>query len=232
MALLFRPAAMPSLAILGATARFPVRRIWCIGRNYAAHAREMGMDAREPPFFFAKPADALVAERRAGTGVRVPYPPATADLHHETELVAALYRGGRDVPVAAALNLVYGYGVGLDLTRRDLQTEARKAGKPWEMAKGFDASAPVSALAPAAVVGHPQGWHLCLDVNGQRRQSGTTADMIWSVAEALAALSRLVTLRAGDLLFTGTPDGVGALARGDSLHARIADFASLDVSID
>ncbi|MSP91246.1 MAG: FAA hydrolase family protein [Myxococcales bacterium] len=232
MPLLFRPAAAPSLAILGTSTRFPVRRIWCIGRNYAAHAREMGMDAREPPFFFAKPGNALVAERRAGAGVRVPYPPATADLHFETELVAALHRGGRDIPTEVAPTLVFGYGVGLDLTRRDLQAEARKAGKPWDMAKGFDASAPVSALAPVASVGHPADWALRLEVNGCTRQAGTTTDMIWSVAEAIAALSRLVELRPGDLLFTGTPDGVGAIVRGDRLHARVAAFASLDVVID
>ena len=196
--------------------RFPVRRIFCVGRNYAAHVAEMGGDAREPPFFFTKPADALVVG-----GADTPYPPATADLHHETELVVAIATGGADIPAADALAHVWGYAVGLDLTRRDLQAAAKKAGKPWDMAKGFDASAPVGALISASHLPDPTRGRLRLAVNGVERQSADLGDMIWSVAEIVAALSRLVTLAPGDLIFTGTPEGVAAVVRGDELAGSI-----------
>lgn len=203
-----------------------VRRVFCVGQNYAAHAREMGADpSRAPPFFFTKPADAVVP------GPEVPYPSRTANLHHEVELVVALGAGGRDIPVAQALDHVFGYAVGLDLTRRDLQAEAKAAGRPWDMAKGFDASGPLGLITPASVIGHPAAGAILLDVNGITRQSGDLSDMIWSVPEIISALSAFVALEAGDLIYTGTPEGVGAIAAGDVLAARIDGLAPLDVRI-
>jgi fumarylpyruvate hydrolase len=186
----------------------------------------MGASGREAPFFFTKPADAIVPE-----GGDVPYPPATADLHHEVELVVALQSGGADIAAADALAHVYGYAVGIDLTRRDLQAEAKEKGRPWDMAKGFDCSAPLSALKPAEEIGHPSAGAITLAVNGETRQRGDLADMIWSVPEIIAALSALVRLAPGDLIFTGTPAGVGAAARGDALHAGIAGVAELDIRL-
>jgi fumarylpyruvate hydrolase len=207
--------------------RFPVRRVYCVGRNYAEHAREMGHDpVREPPFFFAKPADALVTG-----GADAPYPPLTADLHHEVELVVAVGRAGADIEPAAARDHVWGYGVGLDLTRRDLQQALRKAGRPWEMGKGFDHSAPIGALAPAARIGHPEHAAISLAVNGETRQSADIADMIWSVPEIIAELSRYVRLLPGDLIFTGTPAGVSAIVRGDRLEGRVAGVGTVSVRI-
>lgn len=220
------PPAPPTVVLTGSGDLFPVRRVFCVGRNYAEHAREMGSNPdREPPFFFAKPADAVVS------GPSVPYPPATANLHHEVELVAAIGRGGTNIPVDAALDHVWGYTVGLDLTRRDLQDIAKKGGRPWDMAKGFDASGPVGVLQPAATIGHPGKGAITLDVNGQRRQTGDLADMIWSVAEVVAHLSGLVALAPGDLIFTGTPAGVGAVVRGDRLEARIDGVGVLSVTL-
>lgn len=221
------PPVPATLAIRGATQRFPVRRIYCVGRNYAAHAREMGHDPnREPPFFFSKPADALVE-----SGSRIPFPVATADLHHEIELVVALGRAGADIPVADALNHVWGYGIGLDLTRRDLQAVAKKLGRPWDLAKGFDQSAPCGALAPVGAVGHPDHGVIQLMINGETRQRGDLRDQIWGVAETIAFLSTLVTLKPGDLIFTGTPEGVGPVNRGDHLVGTIEGVSSLDVTI-
>ncbi len=197
---------------------FPVRRIFCVGRNYAAHAREMGSDpTREPPFFFTKPADAVVPGRQD-----TPYPTLTANLHHEMELVVAIGQAGADVPAAAALGLVFGYAAGLDLTRRDLQDEAKAMRRPWDMSKGFDASAPIGEIVPVAIAGHPAAGPISLKVNGEIRQSGDLADQIWPVPEIIAALSKLVRLAPGDLIFTGTPDGVGPLQRGDVLEGEIA----------
>ncbi len=205
---------------------FPVRRVFCVGRNYAAHAREMGGDPdREPPFFFCKPADAVV------TGGEVRYPPATANLHHEMELVVAIGRGGADVPASEALGLVFGYAAGIDLTRRDLQDEAKATRRPWDMSKGFDQSGPVGEIAPVAKVGHPAAGRIFLKVNGEVRQDGDLADQIWAVPEVIAALSRLVHLQAGDLIFTGTPDGVGPLARGDLAEGHIEGVGQLRVRI-
>jgi fumarylpyruvate hydrolase len=196
---------------------FPVRRIFCVGRNYAEHSREMGGDpTREAPFFFTKPADALLVE-----GADMPYPPATADLHHEMELVVAIGRAGAEIPESEALSYVFGYAAGLDMTRRDLQAEAKKHGRPWDMAKGFDASAPIGPLAPAAEIGHPARGRIRLSVNGETRQEGDLADMIWPVAAILAHLSRLVRLAPGDLVFTGTPAGVGPVRPGDRLEGEI-----------
>jgi fumarylpyruvate hydrolase len=206
--------------------RFPVRRIFCVGRNYAAHAREMGHDPdREPPFFFTKPADAIVVD-----GADTPYPPITAQLEHEVELVVAIGTGGAAIPVSAALDHVWGYAVGVDLTRRDLQAEAKRAGRPWDTAKGFDASAPVSAIVPAAGV-DPTTGSIELRVGGRVRQAGDLADQIWSVAETIAELSRSVSLAPGDLLMTGTPEGVGPLSRGDVVEATIDGVGSLSTRI-
>jgi fumarylpyruvate hydrolase len=216
--------AIPSVAVDGDTRRFPVHRIYCVGRNYVEHAKEMGATVdRAQPTFFQKPADAVVA-----SGLDVPYPPGTANLHHEVELVVALRSGGADIPVAEALGHVFGYGVGLDLTRRDLQNAAKQKGLPWDAAKAFDASAPISALVPAERVGDVSLATLRLDVNGALRQQGAVAEMVFSVPEIVAELSKLFTLQAGDLIFTGTPAGVGPLERGDTFTAELAGIARLE----
>ncbi len=216
----------PTLPVVGSDEVFPVSRILCIGRNYAEHALEMGHDPdREPPFFFAKPPHALVPD-----GSELDFPVATSDLHHEIELVVALRSGGSDVPAERALDLVFGYGVGLDMTRRDLQAIAKKAGRPWDMAKGFDESAPCGALRTVADVGHPDRGEIRLEINGEVRQRGDLAQQIWSVQEALSYLSSLVELRPGDLLMTGTPAGVGAVHPGDRLVGHIDGIGELTVS--
>ncbi|MGN2243912.1 fumarylacetoacetate hydrolase family protein [Frateuria sp. GZRR33] len=216
--------AVPSLPVLGSDDRFPVRRIFCIGRNFADHAREMGATVdREQPMFFCKPADAVVTD-----GADVPYPSATAELHHEVEMVVALAGGGRDLTPDLAQTLVFGYGVGLDLTRRDLQAQAKAKGHPWDVAKAFDHSAPVSALRPAEHGRPGPQTRLSLEVNDVLRQQATLADMIHDVPAIIAALSRLFELKPGDLLFTGTPAGVAALHRGDRFHAELEGIAVLD----
>ncbi|MEO8925629.1 MAG: fumarylacetoacetate hydrolase family protein [Caulobacteraceae bacterium] len=220
----FPPPAQPAVPIVGSDDLFPVRRILCVGRNYAAHRREMGGEDRDPPFFFAKPADAVVP-----LGGPIPYPAATADFHHEVELVVALGAGGSDVTVETALALVFGYAVGVDLTRRDLQAAARAKNQPWEAAKGFDRSAPVSAIRPAA--GAPPQGRIALAVGGAIRQQAVVADMIWNVAEIIAQASKLWRLAAGDLIFTGTPDGVGPLVRGDAVQAEIEGVGALAFTI-
>jgi fumarylpyruvate hydrolase len=217
----------PSLGVASSAQRFPIRRVFCVGRNYGAHAREMGSDPnREPPFFFTKPADAVVPASGA-----VPYPPATQDLHHEVELVVALGAGGSNIDPARALELVWGYGVGLDLTRRDLQALAKDSGRPWDMAKGFDASAPCSDLVPASTLGHPQDARIWLEVNGELRQQGNLNEMTWPIADVIAHLSRLVTLAPGDLIYTGTPAGVAALKPGDQLRGGVDGVAEFALSI-
>ena len=224
MSHLFEPSAAVSLPIAGRGERFPVHRIYCIGRNYLDHAREMGMTVnRAQPVFFLKPADALVSD-----GADVPYPPATADLHHEVEMVVALAKGGRDIAVEHALDHVFGYGVGLDLTRRDLQAAAKQAGMPWDSAKAFDHSAPVSTLHPVAAVGHPAHTELRLEVNGAVRQRTDIDAMVFNVAETIHELSKLWALAPGDLIFTGTPAGVAALVRGDRFRATLGDIALLE----
>jgi fumarylpyruvate hydrolase len=216
-----------SLPVAGGDRSFPVRRIYCIGRNYADHAREMGHDPdREPPFFFTKPADAVVA-----SGATIPYPPATSDLHHEIELVVAIGKGGENISPGEALDHVFGYGVGIDLTRRDLQASAKKAGRPWDMAKGFDRSAPMTPLRPVSDVGHPSAGRIWLAVDGAVRQDSDLGKQIWSVADALAYLSSLVRVEPGDLIMTGTPEGVGALEPGARVTGGIDGIGEISVTI-
>jgi fumarylpyruvate hydrolase len=216
--------AVPSLPIIGSDQRFPIRRVFCIGRNYAEHAREMGASVdTAAPMFFCKPADAVVSD-----GADVPYPQATSDLHHEVEMVVALGAGGHDLTPEQGAALVWGYGVGLDLTRRDLQAQAKTKGHPWDVAKAFDHSAPVSALRPAGEVRLNTNSVLRLSVNGELRQQTTLGEMVHGVPQIIAALSKLFELKAGDLIFTGTPAGVAALHRGDLFHAELAGVAELE----
>jgi fumarylpyruvate hydrolase len=218
--------AQPSVEVKGSTERFPVRRIFCVGRNYAAHAREMGNDDREPPFFFTKPADAVVANNSS-----IPYPSRTSNFHHEVELVVALGSGGVNIPAAKANTLVYGYAVGIDLTRRDLQSQMRDGGKPWDVSKAFDHSAPIAAIHPRAATGVIERGRIWLKVNGKDRQQADLSEMTWNVPEIIAELSTLFELAAGDLIFTGTPAGVGVLARGDMVEAGIEQLDALKIRI-
>ena len=232
MRYIFPPHSIGSLPIAGTDQSFPVRRIFCVGRNYADHAREMGAteqaDGREPPFFFMKPGDALVS----GEGeVSVTYPPLTKNLHHEVEMVVALGAGGANVAVDAAKSLIFGYAVGLDLTRRDIQGKAKEKGHPWDMGKGFDQSAVAGVIQPAAMTGHPDHGRIWLKVNGQLRQEGDLASMMWKVADIIANLSTSVRLEAGDLIYTGTPAGVGPLVPGDVLEAGVDGVGGLRARI-
>ena len=221
------PAHIPSIAVKGSDARFPLRRVFCVGRNYREHTREMGHDPdREPPFFFMKPADAVVPAE----GV-IAYPPLTSDLHHEVELVVAIGKGGVDISPEEAFSHIWGYGLGIDLTRRDLQAQAKKFSRPWEWAKAFDESAPSIPLQPVSAVGHPSSGKIWLNVNGEQRQLGDLADQIWSVSEVISQLSHSVTLRAGDLIMTGTPEGVAAVVKGDLLEGVIAGVGSVQTRI-
>ncbi len=227
MSYAFPPPAPAVVDIAGSAAHFPVHRIYCVGRNYAAHVREMGANPeREPPFFFSKPADAVVTG-----GAAVMYPARTADLHHEIELVVAIGKGGRDIARERALEHVFGYAVGIDLTRRDLQAEAKKNGKPWDTAKGFDQSAPIGAIHPVAVTGHPTHGRIWLDVNGTTRQQGDLSELIWSVPETIAELSTFFALAPGDLIFTGTPAGVGAVKPGDRLEGGVDGVGKVATTI-
>lgn len=214
---------VPSIAIAGSHERFPIRRIFCVGQNYADHAREMGSDPeRQPPFFFTKPADAAV-----DSGRRLPFPSRTADLHHEVELVLALGAGGSDVPARNAPELILGFAAGIDLTRRDLQAQAKKAGRPWDMSKGFDHSAPIGPLSRGVA---PSAGAITLTIDGNLRQSGDLKDMVWSVADIIAILSTYVAMAAGDLIFTGTPAGVGPIRRGESVRGMIAGAEPVEVA--
>lgn len=217
----------PSVPVLGSDARFPVRRIYCVGRNYAAHAREMGSDPdREPPFFFSKPAGAIVPNHAT-----VPVPPRTKNFHHEIELVVAIGKTGRDIPVERALEHIYGYAVGNDLTRRDLQSEARSKGQPWDTSKGFDHSAPIAAISPVTGGKHIARGRIWLAVNGEIRQDADVSEMIWSAPEIIAELSTLFELAPGDLIFTGTPAGVGPLQSGDRIEGGIDGLETLVTTI-
>ena len=222
----FPPAAPVALSVVGSESVFPVRRVYCVGQNYADHAAEMGGDGRQPPFFFGKPADALVPG-----GGDVAYPPQTVNLQHEVELVVALSKGGSDIPVDRALEYVFGYAIGFDLTRRDLQSRAKAKGQPWDMAKGFDQSGPVSAIVPAAAIGHPASGAIWLKVNGEIKQNGDLAQMSWKVAEVIANLSSYVRLEAGDLICTGTPAGVSTVVRGDVLEGFIENVGELKIKL-
>lgn len=223
----FTPAPIPSVAIAGREARFPVRRIFCVGRNYAAHAREMGHDPdRDPPFFFTKPADAVVDD-----GATVAYPAQTENLHFEAELVVAIGTGGRDIPQESALNHVWGYAVGNDLTRRDLQAVAKKLGRPWDWAKAFDRSAVCGPLHPVEEVGHVQKGRIALTLNGELRQDSDIADLIWSIPEVIAILSSSIRLQPGDLIYTGTPEGVGAMVPEDVCVVEIEGLGRVTTKI-
>ncbi len=209
---------------------FPVRRIYCVGRNYVEHAKEMGFTGREPPFFFMKPADAIVYVPPGSTG-ELPYPSGTRDLHHEIELVAAIGTGGRDIKAADAMKHVWGYAIGLDMTRRDLQGEAKKLGRPWEVGKAFDRSAPIGMMVPAAQVGDVTQAPITLKVNGQVRQSSTISKLIWNIAETIEHLSALWELAPGDLIYTGTPEGVAAVKHGDLMEGEIPGVGTLKVRV-
>jgi fumarylpyruvate hydrolase len=220
-------AAPVTLPIAGSDASFSVRRVYCVGRNYVEHIREMKEgDERDPPFFFQKPADSIVQDREV-----VPYPPLTSDFQHEIELVAAIGRGGSDIPVNAALEHVVGYAIGIDMTRRDRQREARERGLPWEIGKSFDRSAPCGPIHPASRVGHITSGEISLSVNGAMRQRGDVAQMIWNVAEIVANLSRHYALAAGDLIFTGTPAGVGPVVAGDRMVGAVAGLGEVSFTI-
>jgi len=215
------------LPVEGTAETFPVRRVYCVGRNYADHAIEMGHDpSREPPFFFQKNAENLVAE-----GHDFPYPPLSSDVHFEVECVLALKAGGQDIPAEEALDCIYGYAVGIDFTRRDLQAEAKKLGRPWEVAKAFEYSAPVSPIVPAAKLGHPSAGRIWLELNGKRAQDGDLNQMIWKVPEIITELSKLFILAPGDVIMTGTPAGVGAVKKGDHVKCGIDGIATLSVKV-
>ena len=226
MSYVFAAPATPSVEVAGRTDRFPVHRVYCVGRNYAAHAREMGHDEREAPFFFLKPADAIIP-----SGAELVYPPQTNDLHHEMELVVALKSGGTDISVGGAREHVFGYAAGLDMTRRDLQAEARKKGRPWDTGKSFESAAPCGAIRPVEETGHPDSAPIWLKVNGETRQNGDIDELIWNVPEVISHLSGLFTLRAGDLIYTGTPAGVSAVQRGDALHGGIDGIGEIKIKV-
>ena len=221
------PPAQPALPVQGTDRLFPVHRIYCVGRNYAEHSIEMGHDpTREEPFFFQKNPDSLIVG-----GGEFPYPSRSKDVHHEIELVVAIGKGGADIPVGTALDHVFGYAVGFDMTRRDLQGVAKKAGRPWEVGKAFDASAPCTEVVPAATIGHPSSGAIWVKVNGQMRQNGDLNEMIWKVPEMISYLSGLFRLQPGDLIFSGTPAGVGAVQRGDVMEGGVAGVAEITVKV-
>ena len=225
--------AQTILPVEGEQGGFPVRRIYCVGRNYAAHAREMGHDPdREPPFFFMKPADAIVlCPKGEGAAVEAPFPVATEDLHHEIEMVVALGKSGKDIPADKALAHVYGYAVGIDLTRRDIQAVAKKMGRPWDMAKGFDHSAPCGTIVPATKIGHPATGRIQISVNGAVKQDADIGDMIWNVPDTIAYLSTLVELFPGDLIYSGTPEGVAQVKRGEVMEGSVEGVGAIAVKL-
>ena len=230
MSYVFEPEAQVAVPVVGSDALFPVRRIYCVGRNYAAHAREMGADERDPPFFFCKPDNTIVV-CPPGRTVEIPYPGHTSDYQHEIELVAAIGKGGRDIPVARANEHVFGYAVGLDMTRRDLQSQMKKQGRPWEVGKAFDQSAPIGPIHPAAKIGHPKQGALWVQVDGLDRQRSDIELVIWSVPETIAQLSTLFELQPGDLIYTGTPEGVNAVVRGQTMRGGIDGLGEILVKV-
>ncbi|WP_288251410.1 fumarylacetoacetate hydrolase family protein [uncultured Hydrogenophaga sp.] len=224
--------SVTTVPVVGRSERYPVRRVYCVGRNYADHAIEMGIDPRtDPPFFFCKPADTVFAPEDQGEVLEVPYPPQTSNLHHEVELVVAIGEGGRNIDIRRAHEHIFGYAVGIDMTRRDLQLAMRKAGKPWEIGKTFERCAPMSAICPLHLCGRIDQGEIALTVQGQPRQKSDLSKLIWSVSEIIADLSRLYTLRPGDLIFTGTPEGVGPVVPGDTMRASIGGLATLEVKV-
>ena len=230
MSYVFNPAPVVSVPVFGSALRFPVHRIYCVGRNYEEHAKEMGFSGREAPFFFMKPADALVVVKPGETG-NMPYPTLTRNLHHEIELVVALGKGGKNIAAADAHKHIFGYAVGLDMTRRDLQNEMKKLGRPWSISKGFDHSAPIGAITPAADAPDIASAEILLQVNGEQRQRSQIAKLIWNISEVIEHLSAAWELQSGDLIYTGTPEGVGAVISGDSMNASITGLQSITVTV-
>lgn len=230
MSYVFPPPAPTSVPVIGSADRFAVHRIYCVGRNYAEHAKEMGFTGREPPFFFMKPADAVLAVNDGDIGT-LPYPSLTANLHHEIELVVAIGKGGKNIAAADALQHVYGYAIGLDMTRRDLQNDMKKQGRPWCIGKGFDDSAPIGPITPAAQAGDVAQAAIWLQINGQERQCSNVSQLIWSIAETIEHLSNAWTLQPGDLIYTGTPEGVGAVVQGDLLEAGVDGLGTLRLRV-
>ena len=231
MPYVFNPAPVVSVPVVGSAARFPVHRIYCVGRNYEDHAKEMGFTGREPPFFFMKPADAVLVVNADETA-RLPYPSLTKSLHHEIELVVAIGTGGKNIQAADAHQHIFGYAVGLDMTRRDLQNEMKKQGRPWCIGKGFDASAPIGPITPAAAAGDIAQAEIFLQVNGQDRQRSQVAKLIWSIAEVIEHLSAAWALQPGDLIYTGTPEGVGAVVAGDTLHGGVTGLSAITLTVE
>jgi fumarylpyruvate hydrolase len=231
MGYVFAAPAQAVVPIVGSTDLFPIHRVYCVGRNYEEHAKEMGFSGREPPFFFCKPADAVMPVAEGATGV-LPYPSATSNLHHEIELVVAIGKRGRDIAAADAASFVWGYAVGLDMTRRDLQGEAKKQGRPWEVGKAFDFSAPISPVRPVAKTGLVTAGRIALTVNGIERQASDVSKLIWDVNETIEHLSKYFELAPGDLIYTGTPEGVAAVARGDVMQGSVEGVGKLNVRVE
>lgn len=230
MSYAFEPTPVVSVPVVGKAERFPVHRIYCVGRNYEEHAKEMGFTGREPPFFFMKPADAVLVVNAGETG-DMPYPSLTKNLHHEIELVVAIGKGGKNIQATDAMSHVYGYAVGLDMTRRDLQNDMKKQGRPWCIGKGFDHSAPIGPITPGALAGDVANAEIYVQVNGQDRQRSTTSQLIWNIAETIEHLSAAWELQPGDLIYTGTPEGVGAVVAGDTLVGSVAGLGELKVRL-
>ena len=230
MSYVFNPAPTVSVPVLGTADRFPVHRVYCVGRNYEEHAKEMGFSGREPPFFFLKPADALVVVNAGETGV-MPYPSLTQNLHHEIELVVAIGTGGKNIKAADAHKHIFGYAVGLDMTRRDLQNEMKKQGRPWCIGKGFDKAAPIGPITPVAAAGDIANAEIYLQVNGQDRQRSHVSKLIWNIGETIEHLSTAWELQPGDLIYTGTPEGVGAVVAGDTMSGGVAGLAPITVTV-
>ena len=228
MSYTFAPSPVVSVPVVGKAERFPVHRIYCVGRNYEEHAKEMGFTGREPPFFFMKPADGVLVVNSGETG-DMPYPSLTKNLHHEIELVVAIGKGGKNISAADAMHHVYGYAVGLDMTRRDLQNDMKKQGRPWCIGKGFDHSAPIGPITPAANAGDVSNAEIYVQVNGQDRQRSNTSQLIWNIAETIEHLSAAWELQPGDLIYTGTPEGVAAVVAGDTLVGSVAGLGELKV---
>jgi fumarylpyruvate hydrolase len=230
MSYVFTPPPVVSVPVVGRTERFPVHRIYCVGRNYEEHAKEMGFTGREPPFFFLKPADAIVVAEAGKTAV-IPYPGLTSNLHHEIELVVAIGRGGRGIRAEDAAKHIFGYAVGLDMTRRDLQTEMKKQGRPWCIGKGYDQSAPIGPITPAAEAGDIANAAIWVQVNGTDRQRSNIGKLIWNIAETIEHLSNAWELQPGDLIYTGTPEGVAAVVKGDTMTGGVDGLTSISVKV-